>query len=231
MTTAIRRLKNDKWGDDVGLTAELLRHASRKFLDALLRFYNDVFYAGEPPVSWSKTLFTILKKKRKQNKLYTNFRPILNLRLLYKTFAYLLFEDWNMYWMHSNLENNMVSEQDDGLKSTFYQQIFCGTKQEQPVFWCGTSAKTCPGRLIGYTGQHCGQPCLSKEFLNISFGFYNGGATDNMVKLSVTSVGLTTSRSQAVCDKAALSVHGYFVLFWKLPRENGRTPLGRLAPT
>ena len=35
-----------------------------------------------------------------------------------------------------------------------------------------------PGSLlIGYTGQHCGQPCLSKEVLNTGFwdfGFYYG---------------------------------------------------------
>ena len=62
LTTAIRRLKNDK-GGQVGLTAELLKHAPREFLDALLRLYNDVFSTGEPPVSWSKTLFTMLPKK------------------------------------------------------------------------------------------------------------------------------------------------------------------------
>ena len=49
------------------------------------------------------------------------------------------------------------------------------------------------------------------------------------MKLSVTSVRVTNSRSQAVCDKAAFSVHGYFVLFWNLPCENGGMPLDKLA--
>ena len=89
LTTAIPRLKNDKGGDEVGLTAEVLKHAPREFLDALLRLYNDVFYTGEPPVSWSKTLFTMLPKKVRA-KQTTDFRPIANVRLLYKTFAYLL---------------------------------------------------------------------------------------------------------------------------------------------
>ena len=71
LTAAIRRLKNDKGGDEVGLTAEVLKHAPHEFLDALLRLYNDVFYTGEPPVSWSKTLFTMLPKKSESK---TNYR-------------------------------------------------------------------------------------------------------------------------------------------------------------
>ena len=86
---AIRRLKNDKGGDEVGLTAELLKHVPNEFLDALLRLCNDVLYTGEPPTSWSRTLFTMLPKKLRA-KQATDFRPIANLRLLYKTFAYLL---------------------------------------------------------------------------------------------------------------------------------------------
>ena len=57
--------------------------------DALLRLYNDVLYTGEPPASWSKTLFTMLPKKLRAKQV-TDFRPIANLRLLYKVFAYLL---------------------------------------------------------------------------------------------------------------------------------------------
>ena len=76
-------------GNGVGLTAEVLKHAPREFLDALLRLHNDVFYTGEPPVSWSKSLFTMLPKKVKA-KQTTDFRPIANVRLLYKIFACLL---------------------------------------------------------------------------------------------------------------------------------------------
>ena len=49
------------------------------------------------------------------------------------------------------------------------------------------------------------------------------------MKLLGTSAGVTNSLSQAVCDKAAFSVHGYFLLFWNLPCENGGMPLDRLA--
>ena len=84
MKAAIRRLKNGKGGDEVGLTAELLKHVPHEFLDALLQLYNDVLYTGEPPASWSKTLFTMLPKKLRAKQV-TDFRPIANLRLLYKS--------------------------------------------------------------------------------------------------------------------------------------------------
>ena len=89
MKAAIQRLKNGKGGDEVGLTAELLKHVPHEFLDALLRLYNDVLYTGEPPASWSKSLFTMLPKKLRAKQV-ADFRPIANLRLLYKVFAYLL---------------------------------------------------------------------------------------------------------------------------------------------
>ena len=56
---------------------------------ALLRLYTDVFYIGDSRVSWLKTLFTMLPKDLRAEPT-TDFRPIANLRLLYKTFAYLL---------------------------------------------------------------------------------------------------------------------------------------------
>ena len=49
------------------------------------------------------------------------------------------------------------------------------------------------------------------------------------MKLLVTSVRVTNSLSQAVCDKAAFSVHGYFVLSWNLLGENGGMLLDSLA--
>ena len=75
-----------------------------------------------------------------------------------------------MYLMHSNLKNNMVSVQDDGSNSTFYQQIFYWRKHKQLDFQSGLSAWTYPRRLTGYTGPHCGLPSLSKEFLNFAQG-------------------------------------------------------------
>lgn len=48
-------LKFDKYGDEVGLTAESL--------GILLRLYHDVFYTGELLASCSKIVFTIMLRK------------------------------------------------------------------------------------------------------------------------------------------------------------------------
>ena len=81
--------------------------------------------------------------------------------------------------MQSNLKNNMVSVQDDDLKSTFCQRIFCGTKQKQrlpvwsisldlskafdrvhwPALWAALFEQGVPEHLIWvlqrvYYGQH-----------------------------------------------------------------------------
>ena len=117
--TTIRRLKHDKGRYEVGLLAELLKHAPREFLDALLRLYNDVSYTGEPPVSWSETLFTTLPEKMRA-KQSTDFIPIANLRVFFQNLHTSSLEDCNMYFMQCNLKNNMVSVQDDDVKNTFY---------------------------------------------------------------------------------------------------------------
>ena len=72
-----------------GLTAELLKHAPEEFLNTLLTLYNNVLVTGERPESWCKTLFSMLPKKTKPLQ-PADFRPIANIRLLYKSFAYLL---------------------------------------------------------------------------------------------------------------------------------------------
>ena len=86
---AVQRLKTGKCVDELGLTAELLKHAPEEFLNTLLTLYNNVLVTGERPESWCKTLFSMLPKKTKPLQ-PADFRPIANIRLLYKTFAYLL---------------------------------------------------------------------------------------------------------------------------------------------
>ena len=49
------------------------------------------------------------------------------------------------------------------------------------------------------------------------------------VEIVSASVRMTNFLSQEVCDKAAFSVHGYFVLSWNLLCENGGMLLDRLA--
>ena len=91
----------------------MLKHVPHEFLNALQRLYNDVLYTGEPPTSWSKTLFTSLPKKLR-TKQVTDFRPTANLRLLYNVFAYLLLGRLEHVLDAKNLKNSMVSVQNDG---------------------------------------------------------------------------------------------------------------------
>ena len=52
--------------------------------------FDDFFsFTAERPESWCKTLFSMLPKKRRPLHL-ADFRPIANIRSLFKTFAYLL---------------------------------------------------------------------------------------------------------------------------------------------
>ena len=60
---AVHRLKLRKCGDDVGLTAEVLKHAPTEFWERLLPVYNDILYHGAVPQSWFCTLFNMLPKK------------------------------------------------------------------------------------------------------------------------------------------------------------------------
>ena len=89
LRVAIQRLKTGKCGDEVGLTAELLKNVPEEFLSILLALYNNVLFTGERPESWCKRLFSMLPKKTWPLQ-PADFRPIANIRLLYKTFAYLL---------------------------------------------------------------------------------------------------------------------------------------------
>ena len=56
---------------------------------ALLQIYNSVLEDGEVPDCWRTTCFHMLPKKLRAMHA-SDFRPIANLRLLYKVFAYLI---------------------------------------------------------------------------------------------------------------------------------------------
>ena len=86
---AVLRLKMRKCGDDVGLTAEVLKHAPTEFWEHLLPVYNDILHHGTVPRSWCCTLFNMLPKKMRPTQV-TDFRPIANIRLFYKVFACLV---------------------------------------------------------------------------------------------------------------------------------------------
>ena len=86
---AIKRLKINKASDDCGLTAELLKVAPDEYLIAMLDAFNFILRTGQIPASWKLTLFTMLPKKVHSIQT-SDFRPIANIRLFYKVFAYMV---------------------------------------------------------------------------------------------------------------------------------------------
>ena len=140
------------------------KHVPHEFLDASLRLHNDVSYTGDPPASWSKIWFTVLQKKVRATQVI-DCRPIANLGLLYKVFAYLV---------PGRVENVVDAEQLEehhgfraGRRSSFYH--FFWTKRKHLEFHFGLSAYICPRHLTGYTGQHFRQPFLSGPHMFCSF--------------------------------------------------------------
>ena len=158
------------------------------------------------------SVFNVTKKLR--TKQTTVFRPIANLRFLYKTFVAVLLGGSDQI-----VDAQHPEGQHDFRAGRRLEEPFLSA--QQPDSECGISVWNCR--------RHYGLPSLSKEFLNIWCGSCDGRATDKVVKLLVTSVRVTNSPSQAVRDKAAFSVHGYFFLSGNLFCENGGMLLGRLA--
>ena len=74
---------------DCGLVAELLHFAPDNVVTALLGIMNQTLHTGEIPSSWNKIMFQMLPKM-KNARTTTDFRPIANIRLMYKTFPYLI---------------------------------------------------------------------------------------------------------------------------------------------
>ena len=86
---AIERMKANKASDECGLVAELLHFAPENVVTALLGIMNQILHTGQVPSSWQKTMFQMLPKT-KNARTTKDFRPIANIRLMYKTFAYLI---------------------------------------------------------------------------------------------------------------------------------------------
>ena len=51
--------------------------------------FNDIFYTGNFPSCWSRTLFQMLAQTARAQQ-PSDYRPIANIRLLYKTFAFMI---------------------------------------------------------------------------------------------------------------------------------------------
>ena len=102
---AVRRMKIHKGADEAGLVAELLKNSSDDFQEDLLRLFNDILCTGNFPPCWSKTLFQMLAKKARAQQ-PSDFRPIANIRLLYKTFAFMI-----LARIEASLETHQPEEQ------------------------------------------------------------------------------------------------------------------------
>ena len=78
-----------KSADERGLVAELLKYAPDFFIAKLVDSFNDLMTTGDVPHEWHKTLFKMLPKNSR-SKLPSDYRPIANIRLFYKLFAYMI---------------------------------------------------------------------------------------------------------------------------------------------
>ena len=86
---AVGRMKIHKGADEAGLVAELLKNSPDDFQADLLHLFNDILYTGNFPSCWSRTLFQMLAKTARAQQ-PSDYRPIANIRLLYKTFAFMI---------------------------------------------------------------------------------------------------------------------------------------------
>lgn len=89
LKSAVRRLHPNKSCDEAGLVAELLKHAPDELLQILVELFDHVLRSGIIPLDWRRTVFIMLAKKARACQ-PSDFRPIAIVRLLYKTFAYMI---------------------------------------------------------------------------------------------------------------------------------------------
>ena len=57
LKVAIKRAKDKRTGDDVGLVAEFSKHAPEGYLENLLGVFRDALSTGQIPASWQTTIF------------------------------------------------------------------------------------------------------------------------------------------------------------------------------
>ena len=90
---ALGRMKIHKGTDEGGLLAELLKNSPDDFQANLLRLFDDIPYTGNLPACWTRTLFQMLANTARAQQ-PSDFRPISNIRLLYKIFAFMIWVAW-----------------------------------------------------------------------------------------------------------------------------------------
>ena len=82
-------MKANKAADEKGFVAELIHFASDNFLDQLFRLFTGFMHSPQVPIDWRKTIFNMLPKHGRA-KVPAEYRAIASIRLLYKTFAYMI---------------------------------------------------------------------------------------------------------------------------------------------
>ena len=111
-TNALDGLKIGKCGDELGLTAELLKNVPEEFISILPALYNNVVFINDWPESWCKTLFSMLPKKRGHYNLWTSDQL---LTFVYYTKHVQIFylDDPNIFWKQDSRKNSMGFSDDD----------------------------------------------------------------------------------------------------------------------
>ena len=102
-----------KWADECGLVAEVLKHAPDFFIDTLSAQY--LMRTGQVPADWRKTSFNMLPKTMRAE-VPSKYRPIATIRLSYKFFVLHDFNFLTQLEIHQQ-NNNMVFGAADVLKN------------------------------------------------------------------------------------------------------------------
>eukprot|EP00439_Symbiodinium_sp_Y106_P084981 s314_g27.t1 len=206
LEVAIAKLNCKKCADGAGLVAELLKNAPEEILKVLLALFNEILSLGAVPVEWSKTLFIMLSKKPGAVQ-PTDFRPIAIVRLLYKTFAYLI-----LGRIEGPLDAHQPEEQ-HGFRSNYRveEHLLPVTRPHYMVCRYGSSVWTCPKPLIACLGQRCGAAkaffanrwVLCDKIKNVSLGARLRFFQSVVTPVACFASGYRTVRSQ---DLQAMNV-------------------------
>ena len=89
LRAALQKLQRNKSPDEHGLVAELLKYSTTDCHTVLFAAFTAILETGVVPGTWQKTVFTMLPKFKRALQ-PADFRPVASLRLLYKTFAYMI---------------------------------------------------------------------------------------------------------------------------------------------
>ena len=106
-------------------------------MNSFLQITNEILHKGVVPSSWRKTLFQMLPKTHRA-RVPADFRPIANLRILYKVFAYLV-----LGRIEATLEQHQPEEQ-HGFRSGRRIEEHLLTANTKPAKPTPDSSRTSP---------------------------------------------------------------------------------------